>query len=90
MDKKINLNNKKVHKKIKEQINKEIKNYVNDLINYSKTNNVDVLGIGNIIYKNYYKDYKKYENKNLYEEAQFKITIDNKMYRHGSINKGAA
>lgn len=90
MDQKINLNNKKVHKKIKQQINKEIKSYVNDLINYSKTNNVDVLGIGNMIYKNYYKDYKKYENKNLYEEAQFKIKIDNKMYRHGNTNKGAA
>jgi len=90
MDKKINLNNKKVHEKIKNEINNELENYVNSLINYSIENNVDILGIGNQIYKNYYKSYDNYKYRNLYKESNFNIKIDNKMYRHGSINKGAA
>ena len=57
---------------------------------YSKENNTDVLGLGNMIYKNYFKDYNKYKDKNIYEIANFKIEIDNKMYRYGNINKGAA
>lgn len=90
MDKKINLINKDVHNKIKQEINKEMESYIQKLINYSKENNVDTLGIGNQIYKNYFKEYNKYKHKNLYEEANINIKIDNKMYRHGNTNKGAA
>ena len=90
MDKKINLINKDVHNKIKQEINNEMKIYAKELINYSKENNVDTLGIGSQIYKNYFKEYDKYKYKNLYEEANINIKIDNKMYRHGNINKGAA
>ena len=43
-----------------------------------------------MIYKNYFKDYEKYKDKNIYEIANFNIKIDNKMYRYGNINKGAA
>lgn len=90
IDKKINLINKDVHEKIKKEINKELKSYIESLIDYCKENNTDILGIGNQIYKNYYKEYDKYKNKNLYKEANINIKIDNKMYRHGNINKGAA
>ena len=87
---KVNLSNNKVNKKLKKQVNKEIESYINELINYSKENNVDILGIGNMIYKNYNDKYDKYKNINFYEEADFKIKVDNKMYRYGNINKGAA
>jgi len=90
IDTKIDLNNKKIHDEIKDKINKELREYINSLINYSKENNVDILGLGNMIYKNYNNEYKKYKDKNLYEIADFNIKINNKMYRHGSINKGAA
>lgn len=90
IDKKVDLNNVTVHRKIKETINSEINKYITDLLNYCKTNNTDILGLGNMIYKNYYKDYKKYQNINLYEKINFKININNKIYRHGNINKGAA
>ena len=79
----------KNQKEIKKQVNKEIKKYINSLIDYYKENNADVLGLGNMIYKNYFKDYNKYKNKNVYELAKFNIKIDNKMYRYGNINKGA-
>lgn len=88
-DNKINLTKSKNQKEIKKLVNKEIKKYINSLIDYSKENNADVLGLGNMIYKNYFKDYNKYKNKNVYELAKFNIKIDNKMYRYGNINKGA-
>lgn len=88
IEQKINLAKGNNQDKIKDEVSKELKNYVLKLINYAKNNNVDILGIGNNIYKNYYKDYQKYQKKNLYEEASFKININNKMYRHGNIDKG--
>lgn len=90
IDSKVDLSNNSINKKIKKQVSKEIECYINELINYSKKNNADILGIGNMIYKNYYDKYDKYKNINFYEEANFKIKIDNKMYRYGNINKGAA
>ena len=48
-----------------------------------------VLGLGNIIYKNYYDEYYKFKNKNIYDIAKFDVKVNNKMYRFGNINKGA-
>lgn len=90
IDRKVNLTKDKSQKQLKKEVNKELKSYVTSLINYSKEESVDILGLGNMIYKNYTKDYNKYKNKNIYKEAKFKIKIDNKMYRYGNINKGAA
>ena len=89
-DNKIDLTKSKNQKMIKKRVDKELKTYIQSLINYSKENNADTLGLGNMIYKNYFKDYNKYKDKNIYEIANFKIEIDNKMYRYGNINKGAA
>lgn len=90
IERKVDLTKSKNQKIIKNKVDKELKNYVQSLIDYSKENNVDVLGLGNMIYKNYFKDYDKYKDKNIYEIANFNIKIDNKMYRYGNINKGAA
>lgn len=89
-DKKIDLTKKKNQKAIKKQVDSEIEKYIQSLIKYCKENNTDILGLKNMIYKNYFKDYDKYKNKNIYEIANFKVKIDNKMYRYGNINKGAA
>lgn len=89
IDKKIDLTKAKNQKEIKKQVDKEIKKYIQSLIDYSKENDADVLGLGNMIYKNYFKDYDKYKDKNLYNQTKFNIKIDNKMYRYGNINKGA-
>ena len=76
--------------KIKNKVSNELKKYVQNLLDYCKNNNVDILGIGNLIYQDYYKEYDNYKNKNLYEEANFNIKITNNMYRHGNIDKGVA
>ena len=90
IDQKLDLATGDTQNKIKNKISKELEKYVADLIDYCKNNNVDILGIGNQIYKNYSKDYDKYKNMNLYENASFNIKVDNNMYRHGNINKGVA
>ena len=74
---------------LKKLIEKELTSYVNSLLAYSKNNNADVLGIKNMIYKNYYKKYPKYKNINVYEKAKFNINIKTKIYRSGNIIKGA-
>ncbi len=84
---KINPNKQKTHKELKQVVKKELKKYITSLINYSKKNNVDVLGIENNIYKNHYKEYNKYKNNNLYENIT--INIETKIYRSGNTNKGA-
>lgn len=90
IDKKVDLTKPKNQKTIEKKVDKELKTYIQSLIDYSKENNADVLGLGNMIYKNHFKDYEKYKDKNIYEIANFNIKIDNKMYRYGNINKGAA
>lgn len=90
IDSKINLTNKQIQNSLKKEVDKQLKNYITSLIDYCKENNSDIIGIGNKIYKNYFKEYPKYKNKNLYEIADFNIKINNKMYRYGNINKGAA
>lgn len=79
----------KTQKEIKKQTNKELYKYINSLIEYCKENNADLLGIENEIYKNYFKEYKKYKDIELYKKSHIKINIENKFYRHGNINKGA-
>lgn len=89
IDKKIELKNHKNQDYFENEINKTFKKYINELITYSKDNNVDPIGLKNLIYKNYYKEYKKYKNKNIYEISKINIKVNNEMYVHGTINKGA-
>ena len=84
---KINPNNKKTHKELEKVTKQELKKYITSLINYCKETNTDVLGIENNIYKNNYKEYKKYKDSNFYENIN--INIKTKIYRSGNTNKGA-
>lgn len=89
MDSKKWLKNKKVQEKFEKEIDNTFKNYVNELITYSKNNNVDPLGLGNILYKNYPKKYKNIKNKNIYKIAQINTKVKTEMFVHGNTNKGA-
>ncbi|MBQ6546518.1 MAG: Ger(x)C family spore germination protein [Bacilli bacterium] len=88
LNQKINPNNKRTQKELEQIIKKELEDYIQSLINYCKETDSDILGLKNIIYKNYYKEYKNYKNLNLYTESNIKINIKTKIYRSGSINKG--
>lgn len=86
---KVDLTSKSVQSDIKKEINSKLKSYIYSLINYSSDNNTETLGLKNMIYRNYYKDYPRFKNKNIYKDARFSIDITNNMYRFGNINKGA-
>lgn len=82
-------NNKKTEKELEQVISKELKYYIQELINYCQQYDVDILGLKNNIYKNYYKEYKRYKSINLYKNSNIKIRVKTKIYRSGNINKGA-
>ena len=89
LNEKANPNSDKINRELEKAIEKELSSYVTSLINYSKETNTDILGIGNSIYKNYPKDYRKYLKTKLYEISKIKINIDANIYRSGRINEGA-
>ena len=84
----IDPDNEKINKELEKLVEKELKEYIESLINYCKESNSDVLGIGNDIYKNHYKQYNKYKNVNFYQ-SNIKVQIRTKLYRSGNTNKGA-
>ena len=86
---KVSINDKKTHKEFEKIIANELKSYIEELLNYCKKYNTDLLGFKNEIYKNYYKDYDKYKDINLYEK-DINVNIKTKIYRSGKTNKGAS
>ena len=87
INKKINLQKKENIKDIEHKTEEEVKKYIDHLINFNKENNIDTLNIKNKIYKNYYKKYKEYENKNIYEIAEINTNITVNLYRYGDTYK---
>lgn len=87
INKKLNLQKKENIKDIEHKTEEEVKRYINHLINFNKENNVDTLNIKNKIYKNYYKKYKEYENKNIYEIAEINTNVTVNLYRYGNTYK---
>ncbi len=87
INKKINLQKKENIKDIEHKTEEEVKKYIDHLINFNKENNIDTLNIKNKIYKNYYKKYKEYENKNIYEIAEINTNITVNLYRYGNTYK---
>ena len=76
----------KMHKKLEKNIANSLNTYIDSLINFCKENNADILGLKNMIYKNYKKEYKNYKDKNIYEIANFKKDTNIKIYRYGNTN----
>ena len=87
---KVILSTPKVANEIEKIFEEEIKNYIVSLIDYCKNNNVDILGLKNMIYKNYYKDFNNYKDKNIYELANINIDVDVSMYRYGNAYVGVS
>ena len=72
---KYNLDEKDTIKKLSDLTQKYINENVNDLINISKSNNIDFLGLQNYIYKHNYKNYKKYNLNNIDINNKSKVII---------------
>lgn len=87
-ERKIKVTDKKVLEEIENNTIKDIKKYIKELIHFSKEKNTDILGIGNNIYKFNHKEYKKYKDKNLYEDTKFNINVNVKIYRYGNTHTG--
>lgn len=79
-----NLLEKKILLEIEDKTKKEIEKYINNLINFNKEHDTDLLGLKNIIYKKHNKVYKNYKDKNIYDIADFNININVYLYRYGN------
>ena len=83
----IDFNNDNDYEKIENVTNKYIKDKIDNFLNYSKENNLDLIGLKNIIYKYKYKEYEKYKNENIYEKSIININVKTDIYRYGNISK---
>ena len=81
------LNKKEIQEEITKSIKKEYKSYIKDLIKYCKENNIDLIGLKQLLYKKYYKEYKDFKNTNFYD-SDIKINVDIKLFRYGNTFKG--
>ena len=79
-----NLLEKKFLLEIEDKTKKEIEKYINNLINFNKEHDTDLLGLKNIIYKKHNKEYKNYKDKNIYDITDFNIKINVYLYRYGN------
>ncbi|MEG2457540.1 MAG: Ger(x)C family spore germination protein [Bacilli bacterium] len=77
------------------EIEKRIKDIINNTIENAKKNKSDYIGIGNFIYKNYNKFYPSTEkeyNEVIFPNMNVKVLVNNKVYKDGnlmsSIKKG--
>ena len=87
IDQKYNLEKEAIVKEIEDSIEKEVNSYVDDLTKFCSDNDIDLVGLKQLIYKNHYNDYKKYKDMNLYKESNIKITSNVNLYRYGNTYK---
>lgn len=85
---KVTLSKTEVAKELENIFEQKIKGYVLSLIDYCKDNDVDILGLKNMIYKHYNNKYDKYKDKNIYEIADIDIKVNIDMYRYGNAYIG--
>ncbi len=84
----IDFNTDKDYKKLEDATNEYIKEEIKSLIDYCKSNNVDILGLKNLLYKYKYKEYKKYKDSDIYNISKININVDSNIYRYGNISRG--
>lgn len=89
INKEINLEQKSIQNEIEASANKTLTSYIESLLNFCDSNQIDILGLGNIIYKKYHKYYEKYKDLNLYHEAKFNVKVDTKTFRYGNLYRSA-
>lgn len=84
----IDLTNPKKIKKIKEDVDRKIKKLVEEGIDYAQSNKLDILGIGNIVYKKSPKLFNEIDNWNDYfSNIDFDIKIDANIITKGSTKQ---
>ena len=88
----INILKKENIDKISNALQEKLNSDINELLDFCDKQNVDVLGLKNIIYKHYNKDYEKFKDENIYDQDNdnYKINIkfNIEAYRHGSTYIG--
>lgn len=82
---KINLEDPKVEKEIQNKINEKIKENINKLLTFCKDNDIDVLNLNDILYKNHFKEYKDMTSFDIYNKANFNITVKSHLSRYGNL-----
>ncbi len=87
IDQKYNLEKEDIVKEIEDSIENEVNYYIDHLMTFCGDNDIDLVGLKQLIYKSHYKDYKKYKDINLYKESDIKITSDVSLYRYGNTYK---
>lgn len=86
----IDLLDNKIISNIEKDVEKEIKNMLNDSIKLAIKNKTDIFGIGNLIYK---KDYKRWEelkdewNDEYFPNLNFNIKVDMRIKSKGTEDK---
>ena len=89
INKDYNLQEKKLVSKLEKKTNAKLYDYINELIKFCQDNNVDLLGIKENIYKNHYKNYKNFKDKDINDLYQnIEIKVNTKINRYGNIYKG--
>lgn len=86
VDKNLEINKEEIQNEIHKIIDKHIKTYINKALYLSLDKKVDILGLGNLIYKeepNYFNKNKK----DYLEKLKFDIEINSKLESNGEITK---
>ncbi|HPE14882.1 MAG TPA: Ger(x)C family spore germination protein [Bacilli bacterium] len=79
---------RKVLEGLEKSLENKLKSMTLDLIKTLKAENIDALGLKNIIYKHYYSKYEKYKDINIYDITEFEINIDTEIYEVGNTYEG--
>lgn len=84
----VKITDDKTLKTLENNLNNELKKYVNSLIDFSIKNDVDILGVKNKIYKFYHNKFHLYKDDNVYKNANIIINTNAKLFRYGNSNTG--
>lgn len=88
INKKTNVDNQEILKKLSKELNKKLENDTKILLKKCKENDADILGLKDLIYKKYPKNYQNYQDNNIYEIANFNINVTSNIYKEGNITEG--
>jgi spore germination protein KC len=88
INKKTNVDNQEILKKLSKELNKKLENDTKILLKKCKENDADILGLKDLIYKKYPKKYQNYQDNNIYEIANFNINVTSNIYKEGNITEG--
>ncbi|MCI5702377.1 MAG: Ger(x)C family spore germination protein [Erysipelotrichaceae bacterium] len=83
-----NISKGKDIKLLKESLDKKLMEILTETINYSKETKADFLGLGNYIYLNHYKKWKKIKDNFDLKNIVVKLEVNNNLLRNYNTNEG--